>query len=184
MVRLDRSLRRISRQFEENVYTTLKVGPRGRMTDAQLYKRYWFLFFGVSKVFLFKNDKKKQPHNFDNFWSKMTKKQNHDIDNFGSKIGIFWHFNNFWTVHVGSFLTKMDNLRRRKCSKFWFDESKCRHIMKHDMLWMRWLNLLCFGLYIQTGFIMIRIALVSNTYKYFFSNSSELRISLECPKIS
>ena len=148
MVRLDRSLRRISRQFEENVYTTLKVGPRGRMTDAQLYKRYWFLFFGVSKVFLIKNDKK-----------------NHDFDNFGSKIGIFWLFNNFLMVHVGSFLTKMDNLRRRKCSKFWFDESKCRHIMKHDMLWMRWLNLLCFGLYIQTGFIMIRIALVSNTYK-------------------
>jgi len=99
------------------------------------------------------------------FWSKMTKKKNHDFDNFWSKIDIFWLFNNFLTVHVGSFLTKMDNLRRRKCSKFWFDESKCRHIMKHDMLWMRWLNLLCFGLYIQTGFIMIRIALVSNTYK-------------------
>ena len=152
MVRLDRSLRRISRQFEENVYTTLKVGPRGRMTDAQLYKRYWFLFFGVSKVFLIKNVKKRKSN--DLIWPFLIKN---------------WHFFDFsiifLTVHVGSFLTKMDNLRRRKCSKFWFDESKCRHIMKHDMLWMRWLNLLCFGLYIQTGFIMIRIALVSNTYK-------------------
>ena len=35
----------------------------------------------------------------------------------------------------------MDNLGRRKCSKFWFDESKYRHIMKHDMLWMRLLKL-------------------------------------------
>ena len=89
------------------------------------------------------------------------------------KSGHFWPKWRFWwkidifdlsiTVQIGPFLTKMDNLRRRKCSKFWFDESKCRHIMKHDMLWMRWLNLLRLGLYMQTGFIMIRIVLVSNT---------------------
>ena len=70
MVRLDRSLRRISRQFEENVYTTLKVGPRGRMTDAQLYKRYWFLFLWCFKGVFDQKLRKKQPF-FDHFWSKI-----------------------------------------------------------------------------------------------------------------
>ena len=60
MVRLDRSLRRISRQFEENVYTTLKVGPRGRMTDAQLYKRYFdFLVFQRCFIRKYPMDKRK-----------------------------------------------------------------------------------------------------------------------------
>ena len=96
------------------------------------------------------------------FWSKMTKNEKTMtlFEHFWWKIDIF-DFS--ITVQIGPFLTKMDNLRRRKCSKFWFDESKCRHIMKHDMLWMRWLNLLRLGLYMQTGFIMIRIVLVSNT---------------------
>ena len=79
-----------------------------------------------------------------------------------SSINIDYYWTNI-TVLIGPFSTKIGHLRR-KCSKPWFEESSCRHIMKHDMLWMRWFTLLPFGLYMQTGFVMIRIALVSNTF--------------------
>ena len=38
-MRFQRRLRDLTREFEDDVYTTLKLGPRGMMSDEQLRRR-------------------------------------------------------------------------------------------------------------------------------------------------